>query len=89
MTLVIVIAWRGYEAVHVAVWEIIALRFWNHLAGYGGMVLAVSNQGLKDGSRSLTQSAIKPKWRKAVHYQLDSAILHKKMKLFSPLEPSW
>ena len=61
----------------VAVWKIIALRFWNHLAGYGGMVLAVSNQGLKDGSQSLTQSAINPKWRKAVHYQLGSAILHK------------
>ena len=46
------------------------------------MLSAVSNQGLGGSSQSLTPPATKPKGSKAI----DSAILHKEMKLFLPLE---
>ena len=49
------------------------------------MIPAVSNLVLRNSSQSRTLSVIKSKGRKAIHYQLDSAILHKEMKLFFPL----
>ena len=46
---------------------------------------AVLNQGLGNSSQPLSP-ATKPKGRKAIYYRIDSATLHKEMKLFFPLE---
>ena len=52
------------------------------------MVSAVSSQGLGNSPQPLIPPASKPKGRKSIHYRIDSATLHKEMKLFFPLEPS-
>ena len=55
---------------------------------YSPMVLAVSDQGFGNGSQLLLPPATKPEGRKATRCRVDSATLHKEMKLYSSLEPS-
>ena len=52
------------------------------------MVPAASDQRLRNSSQYPTLSAIKPEGRKAIHFKIGSATLHKDIELSFPLELS-